>query len=510
MKRLPLLVLPAVIVACGGVAVFDAGEGAGGTSSVSSTSVAISVTASSTGVGGMGGAGGEEPGGAPPIPPLVEEDLGSLPVGEPFEFTIPDGVLGFTIVAEARSVMHSVGIQTLRSPDEDVVISGYGYVGTLAQYIRPGGVTAAVPQTDHPDSIPVMGGTWEATLGSGSGLSDADVRIWYRQTLDGQFHGGVIDVNVYMVPGASNETYVKAVLAGAFDNWTGGLKLGTVTFSELSNEFSVVTTDNYVDLFETTVAAAGRPALNMMIVNNIDIGSNPLGFSPGAPGNPLDHGRLQSGVVFTLSAFKALDVVVVRHETGHFAGMFHTSEIEVGFGDDLADTPLCPDVPQQLLNCPDKDYLMFPYADPNNDMTMSPDQDRVVRGSAIYRGAVEMGGGYPEPLDQDEDQGGNAAAPSGQWRAGQWGVGLSPAAEHFMSLHWCPRTGDAPYAILQNMGVTTEALVALATDALAPTFMRARALRAVGRRGGHSALLTSVAQDASLPVALRTAASSRK
>src|SRR5690606_6961239 len=112
----------------------------------------------------------------------------------------------------------------------------------------------------------------------------------------------------------------------------------------------------------------------------------------------LQHGTIMSGLAMTAQSLLE-DAHVLRHETGHFAGLVHTSEQEVGLGDRLADTPFCDDVLTQGLGCPDAEYLMFPFAVPGATL-LSPKQEVVIQASPLYRGAVEENGGFAEPLPQ--------------------------------------------------------------------------------------------------------------
>jgi len=486
------------LMACGGIATMsDDDVGQGGAGAAPSPASATVVVSSSATVGG-GGVGGMSPrGGAPPIPPLVSEDYGSVTVGEELLIEVPDNALGFTVYASAPSNADSIGIERIVAPNDTVLVQDFVVPGTLSGYLRPGIVTAAVPVSDAAEAMPPMPGTWKVTLASETDLEAADFQFWYRQTLDGEFHGGLIDINVFMVPGAGTEESVTDLLHLAFDDWAGGLNVGEVSFFALSSEFSIVTEANYFDLFAASAPAAGKPALNFLLVDFIDLESEPLGFSPGAPALPLEHGTLQSGVVVTLADFPALDRVVFRHETGHFAGLFHTTEIEVGYGDKLSDTPVCANVLDLFESCPDFDNLMFPFANPDNPMLMSDGQDAVVRGSALYRGAVEKNGGFPEPLARVAGGDGDDDSATGESRAPlPWSSrGALPArAERLLAGHWCHRARVSPARLLAQIpGVDPAALLAVGQDPLAPDYVRMRALSVAGRMDRSATMQTALA-----------------
>lgn len=481
------------ITACGGTAVVDHLEEGQGGGMVTAASVTAGVSS-----GGMGGGGGGEPGGAPPIPPLVEVELGDVGLGMPVSFELPDGALGLTAIATPPNPANDVGFLQVAAPDATAIIESYGIAGTLWEFNRQGTVAAAMPITDHSQAMPPMPGSWSFVVESDAPTNTAHLSLWYRQTLDGEFHGGVIDVNFYVVTGAGTESYLGPIAEAALDGFAG-LKLGTVRYFGLGNEFSTIDFGNFHDLMSETAGAPGKPALNVMVVDYIDTPNMPLGFSPGAPGNALDDGTYQSGLVMMLSGDFNLDRVVLRHETGHFAGLMHTSEVEAGYGDVLADTPLCPDVPNLLMACPDITNLMFPYADPFNPMLLTTQQSTVVQASALYRGAVEEGGGYAAPLD------GESSSDARPWPAKQVRAPsrVSPAASRFLSAHWCGHSPE-PWSILASLGATPSALEAMAFDRSLPVYQRARAAAAAARLG-RKAGVAPLANDPSEPRALRIA-----
>ena len=506
---------------CGGKAVVDevAAGGAGGitssttTSSTTTSSTTTTTTTSSTTTSSTT----TNTGGAPPIPPLVEEGLGSVAMGAAAAFDLPPNVLGFTAVAHSNNIWGSIGIEEIEAPDGALLVQGFGIPGTSAQYLYYGVITAAVPQTDHPQAMPLMPSTWHFRLGSEESPPSAQLSVWYRQTLDGQFHGGLIDVNVFAVAGF-DESYLDQLVHASFDG-VAGLAVGNLNHLPLSNQFSTVDLYNYPDVFEATAGAPGKPALNVMAVNFIDLDEpGVLGFSPGAPGLPLEHGTLQSAVVMTISGDLSLDRMVLRHESGHFAGLYHTSEIEPGFTDYLDDTPVCPDVDAMYPNCPDVDNLMFPYADPNSPMQLSAKQRRVVHGSALYRGAVEEGGGFPPPLDQTD----NAAAWDGAEMALVAPLSIPAADTSWKAFHdsevldllgrlWCGQSAAGAYQLLRNTGVTEAELLAMGLDARLPDHVRMRALLAMARGNptpAETQRLEQIALDQAEPRLLRISATS--
>jgi hypothetical protein len=62
----------------------------------------------------------------------------------------------------------------------------------------------------------VQPGLWRILLGSDGPLDAANVRVWVRKTEDGQFHGGVIDVNVFIAPNSAPQSYIDFVVDNLF------------------------------------------------------------------------------------------------------------------------------------------------------------------------------------------------------------------------------------------------------------------------------------------------------
>jgi hypothetical protein len=476
-------------------------------------STASSATSTAS-VGGSGGGGGAPPGPPPPIPPLVEEDLGLVGVA-PITFEIPENTLGFTAVANVAVSDQFVGFYSLEAPDGTMLVDEFGIAGTQLLFLHYGHDAMAVPMTDDAAAMPPTPGTWTITP-LAEAAQEVELSIWRRQTLDGAFHGGVVDVNVFIVDGAVTEAYATDVVDGAFEDFAG-LGVGDITFSTLPAQFSVVDEATYFTVIEQTAGAAGKPALNLIFTH--EIASGAAGYSPAAPGLPLVHGTKLSGVVMTKNG-TSIDSLVVRHEMGHFAGLTHTSEFEPGLGDRLGDTPLCADVMATGLACPDVDYLMFAFAAPNSPFLFSPQQEKVVQASTLYRGAVEPNGGFAEPLDRAPD----AAVAGGEARArgmaadepgagDEWQQRHAPALVRFASAHWCNhRSGrSAPadgLAMIRGLAGEGE-LWTLAGDVGAPPFVRARAMRAAAGPGldAHErAALTGWATSVANPRRVRAGA----
>jgi hypothetical protein len=370
-------------------------------------------------------------------------------------------------------------------------------------------MTVLVPQSDAPEAMPIMPGPWQFTVSTDSPSGMVDLSIWTRHTVDGLFHGGVIDVNVFLVPSVASESYMEMLIQNAFGAFAG-LTVGKVSFFTIDESFAVIDEDNFIDLFMQTAAAPTIPALNVLAVGYLTGWFEGAGgFTLGAPALPLEHGTLQSGLVMMVFQMVTMDSIIVRHETGHLAGLFHTSEIDPGYGDALDDTPFCPDVEAMLDSCPDVDNLMFPYGGLGSALELSPKQIKVIQASALHRGIVEEGGApaIPMPAGGSNAQGASAAGAAGQGSAASaspiglgyghgpgarrhvpasrqpWARSLPAPLAHFLAAHWERGFGlPDPFELLRRLGGDDPKLLwSVAADEQAPAHVRMRALLALGR-----------------------------
>ncbi|WP_437291994.1 hypothetical protein [Sorangium sp. So ce406] len=501
--------------ACGGNVVvdgFEPPEGTGGAGGSWGTGRSTSaVTPDPTG-SGQGGDIGE--GGAPPIPPLVEEDLGEIAAGVPVPVDIPPGTLGFTAIAQLMTSPPSfdpIGIAEISGPDGRTFMADYTIPGTLASFYNQGIGAAAVPQTGAAAAVPLVPGTYWITIGDGGfGLPGAPARlsVWRRQTLDGRFHGGKLDINAFIAGDAISEDYLQSALRRAYQGFVG-LDVGSVTVHRLGAEWGFIDEELLPSLLEQTAGARGRPALNVIAVSQFGgTLDGAAGATPSAPSVAVEHGTHLSGIVVTLFEDPQVDTAILRHELGHFAGLFHTTEIEPAFADPLDDTVRCDDALELLELCPDYDNIMFPTGGDFSGR-MTPQQTTIVQASAVYRGIVENGGGAADPLPagRGPSPAGRAPDPAGRGQAGQgaalapgdraWAAALPPRAATLLGGHFCGHSAAAGadyFALLRATGgADADRLLAVGRDPGAPVQARARALAAAGRAAAPVAAAPSAA-----------------
>ncbi|MDC0676219.1 hypothetical protein [Sorangium atrum] len=513
--------------ACGGRVVVDGFEpppdGTGGTGGSWSSGDTTSAAPQGSSGAGQGGSIGE--GGAPPIPPLVKEEHNNVGVDGSIPVIVQPGTLGFTAVAEIMASSPSfdpIGIESIRGPDGRLLAADYTIPGTMAAFFNQGIGTAAVPQTGADASSPLAPGVYWVKLGNGGAgplAEPARLTVWHRQTLDGRFHGGKIDINVFIAGDAVSEQYMRRVLTSAYEGYVG-LGVGSINVHHIGSEWEFVDEEVLPGVLEQTAGAPGRPALNVIAVTAFG-GSlaQASGVTPAVPAVAVEHGTHLSGIVVTLYEEPSVDTVILRHELGHLAGLFHTTEFDADFGDPLDDTSQCSDVNALMERCPDFGNLMFPTGGDFSG-ALTPQQTTIVRASALYRGIVEQGGGAAVPLPADADtpaSGAPIAPPAPGERARSFApdrlastAALPPHAAALLAGHFCgqsaARGADFDELLRAAGGADPDRLLAVGRDPGAPAYMRARALTAAGRAAARSsasarviAELQALAADPRLP-----------
>ena len=124
--------------------------------------------------------------------------------------------------------------------------------------------------------------------------------------------------------------------------------------------FEVIDSDAEVGELLAFSAGAARPALNVFLIRS---GRDFLGISGGAPGAMVVHGTRASGIVIGWEDVLSLEPMappdqlgtVIGHETGHFVGFLHTTELDGSVFEPLSDTPEC-----TLAQDLDGDGMLFP------------------------------------------------------------------------------------------------------------------------------------------------------
>jgi len=484
-------------------------SGSGGTPTTSTTTT--------TGIGGAGGTGGA---GGSGVATLSETDLGPFSPGMSSDFDVPDDTLGFSVIVRPADPFGQLGVESLVAPSGQAVIADYIIPPTDWMFAWYGMTVAAVPQSDAPPSMPdVMSGPWTVGVNDPTGANQTgDVSLWLRRTVDGQFHGGELDVNVFVAGGVTSKDYLVEMLLTSYDGYAG-LHLGQVTFYDLPPQYAVISGSlQFLEALEQTAAAERRPALNILAIADL-AGEleNAAGVAAGIPGQGVQHGSHSSGVVMEVFNDYFSDSVIMEHEGGHLGGLFHTSEIAPPAHDPLGDTGYCTDVEGQLESCPDFDNIMFPFGSEAKQMT--PMQERVLQGSLLYRGIYAEGLAPEPPLPPNASVKASAGVaalqpvrvvdlsarsrgarrPQPQAPSRAWAAGLPRGAAEVLSGVWCRGQGlgvDHHELLRRAGGDDPVQLLMIGADASAPVHVRKRALAAAGRAAPPPEVVAALADIA--------------
>ncbi|HVK83862.1 MAG TPA: hypothetical protein VM513_07130 [Kofleriaceae bacterium] len=337
-------------------------------------------------------------------------ELGAVTDGVPVPLPIGPHTLGAQIVVEVDDSNDSevVGIRSVTSPSGEAVVAGGALVGhPLPIGSTPFGVaTLVLPQTSATSAIPLASGTWSVVFDVPAGHT-AHAHAFVRTTEDGEFHGGALDVRIYIPEGlmladpgpahvvtpatAATDPAVIARLDSFFATLASTFQLerGTVEFLPLPAKFATIDFEGErLEALYNTVPFADGYGVHFVWSNEVTLGGTSVwGNSAWVPGLANSPQRWLSGVVVDVATPypAAADGMTMVHELGHFLGLFHTTEANRSIHDPIADTPECTSA---ASTCPDGHNIMFVTfygASGGSGLTASPHQRRVVWGSPLYR-----------------------------------------------------------------------------------------------------------------------------
>lgn len=188
---------------------------------------------------------------------------------------------------------------------------------------------------------------------------------------------------------------LKSIITGYGDLLGGvGISVGDVTYEDFGGNVATYSSvdgeEEFGDLLKT-VDGAGTRSITFFFVQDIQFeeGVSIVGLAGGPPGAAAVGGTSKSGVVVSVVDYNDSPEtisLIMAHESGHFLGLFHTTEKDGASFDPLDDTDECAesDGKADPADCAGKGYenVMFwqPTAADSSDMT--GDQGWVVRRSA--------------------------------------------------------------------------------------------------------------------------------
>ncbi|MBX3227817.1 MAG: hypothetical protein KIT84_15780 [Labilithrix sp.] len=347
---------------------------------------------------------------------LVVVDLGAVASGASVTLDVPPNALGFN-VAVTSAGGGELGVVRIESPSGEVLHDDFtpkkskSKLGLGAR----GAAAASIPQNDLL-TAPAPG-KWKIAFAGNGTNGRASARI--QTTSDGKFHGGVLDLHVYVPPGltvwgngmeasstshlvdvttAPTDPAIKArldVFWSAFEKSTG-ITRGKVSWHAVDAKFNTVVDDDRY--YEATALSKGEPeqALHMLLVSNLYDGEF-VGYSP-LPGTASLTGNASSTFVVALYRGNdaSFDGLSIYHEAGHFFGLQHTTESDAIELDPLDDTPTCPDFNQ---TCADGTNLMSTiWPDPITEVVVTKSQQTILRASPIYRAFFAPQAAPPQQL----------------------------------------------------------------------------------------------------------------
>ncbi len=305
-------------------------------------------------------------------------DFGSVPLQggktKTFEVNVPDGTLSLVVVVEGYSgVMYTV--EDLKNPDGVVLASGMEMKKhinrvmpsegsgsfmvpnspDLYKYWVPGKYTFAYKGdkssgfTSSPDTRPIK---VKALLKKGTSMTAVP-------------DAGSMDLNVYCTGSAditASSAPTNARMKFLLDGWKKmyeqvHIKINQVRYYDIDSKFKSIESiqGENNDLGQVCRLSAGKPVgVNLVLVDDISMGGMLgglgaiLGISGGIPAPVTVNGLERSceAIATKIPDQISGDVVDLTsaHETGHFLGLFHSSESFLGAlagakHDPISDTP---------------------------------------------------------------------------------------------------------------------------------------------------------------------------
>lgn len=352
-------------------------------------------------------------------------DLKNVASGTPVSFTVPAGTLGFHVMVQSTVASEGLAVVSIQSPSGTFVHQNampQGGESPTSTTIMGTVAAAQVPQGDFVGAT-VEPGTWKVVF-QGPGTLNAKVQL--QNTPDGTFHGGNLNINVYIPGGLALEggpsvnakgAWKAAVIRDRIENYFAaiyalyGLRNGQVRFFDIPAKYKSISDQELMTVFKESKVAPKGQSVNIFL-SEVAPDGEWWGIAAGIPGAANTPGTDQSGLALASvpGADATMEGFVLAHETGHFLGLNHTTEMD-GRADPLSDTPRCTDIQNGDFGaCPDFTNIMFFSGAAQDPVVTSAFQRRVVQGSPMFQAFTT---GTPPPaavLAQKVPPGANARA----------------------------------------------------------------------------------------------------
>ncbi len=291
---------------------------------------------------------------------------------EPVEVELPPDVLSLTLVVRGEGLFFYV-VGRLEGPEGQVLVaegppdveptpqerfSGGPFPGPFASPNRSVSAAFSVAAMMAPNNpgVALTPGLWRYRLlardGNGDPVSSrARVTALIKRGPSPQVEG-TLDLHLHFT-GARGWTAATAPrdpdLSRAIERtrafYAGiGVTLGEITYDDISETYRTVDAGMQVGSTLERMFALGRydTGVNLFFVDRINSifgGDTVGGIAGGTPGPTLHGGTSRSGVAVAtaLDPDPAAIGHIMAHETGHYLGLFHTTEI-TGVSDQIPDT----------------------------------------------------------------------------------------------------------------------------------------------------------------------------
>lgn len=216
----------------------------------------------------------------------------------------------------------------------------------------PGGFSVLLPNSP---TLPFASGPWTFNLAD-TRPTTVNIQAIIKTASNAALTTGKLNANLFFVglPGlnagsAPTDPNFQTVLSKVRSIYAQiGVELGDLTYIDITGADAISFTDVQEQDLGALFRLSNHPkardgAVNIFLVDSIivnGVGGLILGESGGIPGMPI-RGTPGSGLAVTMADFpNGLDTIAdtVAHETGHWLGLFHTTEFGGTVFDPLPDT----------------------------------------------------------------------------------------------------------------------------------------------------------------------------